>query len=223
MSKKDDRKKAKPLGKIEKPEAERYTGKRKLYLVPLIFSGKDAPDDYTAKFNLYWQQVSQHVANLEAKIGRVNHVYHESIVQAGENGLKALEKLNPASGQIARDKCQNGAVFEATEDQEQLEENIDWERCLLMGFISPKVAKTVSEAYVETFRKRYGHMAKIIDETLKDNEAGILFVREGHLVQFPQDVEVFSVSPPALDDVHRWQRDRTAAEKEKPRDESANP
>jgi hypothetical protein len=38
----------------------------------------------------------------------------------------------------------------------------------------------------------------------------LLFIREGHLVQFPQDIEVFMVAPPALDEIHRWARDRAA-------------
>jgi len=206
-----------PLGKIAKPEAEHFTGKRKLYLVPLIFSGEGAPSEYMEKFNLYWKQVSQHVANLELKIGKVSHIYHESITMAGENGLKVIEKLNPSCCQIVRDKCQSGAVLEATEDKELSEECIDWERCLLMGFISQKVAKMVSEFYLEALRKRYEHIARRIDETLKANEVGMLFIREGHMVQFPQDIEVFSVAPPALDKIHRWQRDRSSPEK---RDES---
>jgi len=206
-----------PLGKLAKPEAEHFTGKRKLYLVPLIFSREGAPSEYVEKFNLYWKQVSQHVANLELKIGKVSHIYHESITMAGENGLKVIEKLNPSCCQIVRDKCQSGAVLEATEDKELSEECIDWERCLLMGFISQKVAKMVSEFYLEALRKRYEHIARRIDETLKANEVGMLFIREGHMVQFPQDIEVFSVAPPVLDKIHRWQRDRSSPEK---RDES---
>ena len=207
------------LGKMEKPEAERFTGKRKLYLIPLIFAGKKAPPEYAAKFKLYWEQVSEHVANLESKIGRVSHIYHESVTVAGKDGLKAVERLNPSSGRIAKEKCQSGAVLEATEDKELDEESLDWERFLLMGFISQKVAKMVSEFYVEASRKRYEHIARRIDETLKANEVGILFIREGHLVQFPQDIEVFSVVPPALDEIHRWQRERLATEK---KDESKN-
>jgi len=109
--------------------------------------------------------------------------------------------------------CQSGAVFEATEDKELADENMDWERFLFMGFISHKVAKIVSDFYVEASRKRYEHVAQRIDETLKANEVGILFIQEGHMVQFPQDIEVFSVAPPALDEIHRWQRDRPSLEK----------
>ena len=204
---------AERLGKFEKPEAKHFTSKRKLYLVPLLFSGEEAPAEYVEKFNLYWEQVSEHLANLESKIGKVSHVYHESIALAGENGLKVVEKLNPSCYQIAKDKCQSGAVLEATEDGELANESMDWERCLLMGFMSQKVAKMVSEFYVEASRKRYEHIAQRIDETLKANEVGIIFVREGHMVQFPQDIEVFSVAPPALDEIHRWQRDRSATDK----------
>ena len=208
---------AEQLGKIEKPEAKHFTSKRKLYLIPLIFSGKEAPPEYVEKFNLYWEQVGEHVANLESKIGKVSHIYHESITLNGEDGLKAMEKLNPSSCRIAKERCQSGAVLEATEDKELTEETIDWERFLLTGFISQKVAKTVSEFYVEALRKRYEHIARRIDETLKDNEVGMFFIREGHMVQFPQDIEVFSVAPPALDEIHRWQRESSATEK---RDES---
>ncbi|MBI2868619.1 MAG: hypothetical protein HYX96_02190 [Chloroflexi bacterium] len=36
------------LGKIEKPEAGAFVAKRKLYVVTLIFPGKDMPPEYTA-------------------------------------------------------------------------------------------------------------------------------------------------------------------------------
>ena len=199
---------AEELGKIEKPEAEQFREKRKLYLVPLLFSWDDAPAEYAEKFNRYWEQVREHIANLESTIGKVNRIYHESITMAGEEGLKVLEKLNPSGCQIVREKCQSGAEFEVAEDVELVEESMDWERHFLVGFISHKVARTVSDFFLEASRKRYEHIARRLDETLKDNEAAMLFIREGHRVQFPEDIEVFSVAPPVLDEIHRWLRDR---------------
>ncbi len=205
---------AEPLGKIEKPDAERFVSKRKLYLVPLLFAGKEAPDEYVEKFNLYWEQVSEHVANLESKIGKVKYIFHESLAMAGEDGVRVIEKLNPPCYRIVTDKCQGGAVVESTEDRELVEESMDWERCLLMGFMSEKVAEIVSEFYVEALRKRYEHIARRIDAAIKADEVGMLFIREGHSVQFPKDVEVFSVFPPALDEIYRWMRDREAKSQE---------
>jgi hypothetical protein len=201
---------AQELGKIDKPEAGSFKQGRKLFLVPLVYSAKDAPPEYVEKFDLYWKQATEHVGNLEAKVGNVNRVYHESISLGGEDGLKAMEKLNPRSCQIAREKCQDNAQLEVTEDRELVEESMDWERCLLIGFISHKVAGMVSEFYVEASRKRYEHIGKNIDETLKADEIAVLFITEGHMVQFPSDVEVFSVAPPALDEIHRWLRDRAS-------------
>lgn len=201
---------AEKLGKVEKPEAGQFREKRKLYLIPLLFSWEEAPAEYVEKLNLYWQQVREHVANLESKLGEVNRIYHESISMAGEDGLKVLEKLNSSACQVARDKCQSGAELEAVEDRELAEETMDWERHLLMGFMSQKVAKMVSDFFVEASRKRCEHIARRIDETLKDSEVAMLFIREGHRVQFPSDIEVFSVAPPALDEVHRWLRNRSS-------------
>jgi hypothetical protein len=203
---------AEELGKIEKPEAEQFSGKRKLYLIPLLFAWEGAPAEYVEKFNRYWEQVREHVANLESTIGKVNRVYHESITMAGEDGLNVLEKLNPSGCQITRDKCQSGAELEAAEDMELAEESMDWERHLLMGFVSQKVARMVSDFFVEASRRRYEYIANRVGETLKDNEVAMFFVREGHMVQFPPDIEVFSVAPPVLDEIHRWLRDRPAAD-----------
>jgi len=203
------------LGKIERLEAERFKQGKKLYLVPLVYSGEEAPDEYKEKCSRYWQQVAEQLTNLASKIGRVNQVYHESIFQSGEDGMKAMERLSPSSYQIAKTQCDNGAIFETIEEEELFEEVMDWQRCLMLGFISAKVASKVSEFYVEAAKKRNEFMAKKISETLKDNEAGLLFIREEHSVQFPSDIEVFSIFPPALDEIHRWYRDQAGLRTEK--------
>ena len=204
---------AEELGKIEKPEVEHFKGERKLYVIPLLFAGKDSPPEYLEKFELYWQEVGDHIARQEAKIGRVNRIYHESITLGGEEALEIMEKINPSACRIAREKCQNEAIFEATELVELADEALDWERCLLMGFLSRKVAETVAQFYNEASRRRYEYIARRIDETLGANEVAILFIREGHMLQFPGDIEVFSVAPPVLDEIRRWLRNRPSTDK----------
>ena len=206
------------IGKIEKPATEGFKEKRKVYLVPLIYSSDNAPPEYKEKCHLYWQQVAEQLSNLETKIGRVNRVYHESISLSGEDGMKFAEKLNLDSYQIVKNKCDNGASFEAIEDNALLQEALDWERCFLVGFMTEKVTSKVFEFYVEASTKRYEFMAKKITETLKDNEAGLLFIREEHRLQFPSDIEVISVFPPTLDEIHRWLRDRAKTEEEEVKD-----
>jgi hypothetical protein len=208
------------LGKIERLEVEHFKEGKKLYLVPLVYSGEEAPDEYKEKCSRYWQQVTEQLTNLASKIGRANRVYHESIFQSGEDGMKAMERLNPSSYQIAKTQCDNGAIFETIEERELFEEVMDWQRCLMLGFISDRVASKVSEFYVEAAKKRNEFMAKKISETLKDDEAGLLFIREEHSVQFSSDLEVFSIFPPALDEIHRWLRDQARLGIEKLAEES---
>lgn len=200
---------AEQVGKIEKPPAEQFKQSKKLYLVPVIYTNDKAPDEYKEKCSRYWQQVAEQLVNLEMKIGRITRVYHELISQYGDEGMKVAEKLNPNTYQIAKDKCDNGAVFEAVEEKELFEEVMDWERCILLGLASEKVVSRVLEFYSEASKKRYEFMTNKIEETLKDSEAGLLFITEEHRLQFPSDIEVFSVFPPALDEINRWLRGRS--------------
>ena len=208
------------LGKIEKPEADRFKQGRKLYLVPLIYSGEETIDEYKEKCSRYWQQVAEQLTNLASKMGQVNRIYHESIFQSREDGMKTMERLNPSSCQLAKTQCDNGAVLEAVEERELFEETMDWQRCLMLGFISDKVASKVTGFHTEATKRRNVLMATKISETLKDDEAGLLFIREGYSVQFPSDIEVFSIFPPALDEIHRWYRDQARLEIEKLAEES---
>jgi anthranilate phosphoribosyltransferase len=84
-----------------------------------------------------------------------------------------------------------------------------------MGLYSRKALEMVAEAYEKCSVKRFEYIGRRIDETLQKGEAAMLFIREGHMVHFAKDIEVFSVAPPALDDIHRWLRDRSKQTEEK--------
>ena len=70
------------------------------------------------------------------------------------------------------------------EDKELLEETIDWQRCIMIGLMSEKAARVVTDNYLEASKKRYEFIGKKIDETLKEDEAAILIINERHQVQF---------------------------------------
>ena len=199
---------ANELGKIERPLAEPYRAGRKLYLVLLIYSSEEAPADYVEIFERYWAGVGEHLANLESKVGKVSRIYHESISFLGEEGLKVLERLNRKGYELVKTRCEEGACFEAVEDRELVGETFDWERCLVVGLSTRKALEAVSRFYLEATAKRYEHIAKRINESLGEGEAALLFISEGHRVQFPEDIQVFYLAPPALDEVRRWLREQ---------------
>ena len=199
---------AEELGKIEKTPVEDFKKGRKLYFIPLIYGSKDLPEDYLEKFNKYWEQVEKQIAELVSKLGEVNRIYHELVAAAGDEGIETVKELSDRSHKIVRACVENKAQMEATEDSDILTEFMDWSRCLLIGLQNPKVVSKVYESYMEIGKKRNEHIARKIDETLKENETGILLMRENHQVQFPSDIQVFYIAPPALDEIKRWLRER---------------
>jgi hypothetical protein len=186
---------------------------RKLYLVPFVFALQDGPPGYAEKVEAYWGEVRNHVRNLEARFGKIGKVYHESVPLGGEEGLKLVEQLNEKAHKMLRRKCQQGAEFVALEDSALFEQTMDWRRCLAVLLNGP-VLRKVSELYQAASRKRYELMAKRIGETLKDEEAGVLIIGEDYAVQFPPDIQVFYVAPPALDELYRLLREHARTSQE---------
>ena len=205
---------AEELGKIEKPSVEEFRKGRKLYFIPLIYTGEETPVEYLEKFVRYWEQVSRQINELELKLGNVNRIYHELIPTAGEVGCNAIKELNERSHNIIQTCIDKGAQLEAVEDGDLLTEFMDWSRCLVIGLQNQKAFTKVYDFYLEVSKKRNEFIAGKIDETLKADEIGVLLMRENHQVQFPPDIQVFYVAPPALDEIKRWLRERETKSEE---------
>ncbi len=210
---------AQELGRIERPSAEQYRGRRKLILVPLVYSpAADDPAGAAALQN-YWEQAQTQVAALENALGGLQRVYHESITAGAEEGLQQLRSSTGSEGDrrshsLVSQKCEASAQLEATEDMEILLETLDLQRCLMMPLASPAVAARLNDWYTEANRRRYEHIASRIDSTLEEDGVGLLLISERHQVQFPPDIEVFYVSPPALDEFRRWLQNWTARQQQ---------
>lgn len=200
------------LGKIEKPSVEEYTKGRLLLFVPLVIVPADVESELLDKVSRYWEQVEAQVVGLETKLGSVKQIYHELLPLGGEEGAKAIEEISHGSHNMARARLDKGALLEQIEDAELLAEFMDWSRCLSIGLQSQNVLTRIYEFFSEANKRRNEHIAKRIGETLKENEVGILVMREGHQVQFPQDIRVFYVAPPGLDEIKRWLREKASIE-----------
>lgn len=195
---------AEELGRIQRPPASQYDGRRKLLLVPLIY-GPQADDPAAAQvLKNYWDQMQTQVEALEGALGGLQHIYHESLTVGGAEGLEQLGAADQRSHAFINSKTEKGAVLEATEDMDVLLETLDLQRCMMIPLASASVGSRLQEWHADSNRQRYEHIANQIDGTLGENETGLLLISERHQVQFPADVEVFYVSPPALDEYRRW-------------------
>ena len=206
------------LSRIERPSAAQYQGKRKLLLAPLIFGVPAEATEGVEILRRYWEQVQSQVSSLERSLGPLRRIYHESLALGGEEGLQQLGLADQRSHGFAAAKVESGAVLEATEDAEAFLESLDLQRCMMLPLASPTVAARLQEWLSDATRRRYARIGERIDATLQADELGLLMISERHQVQFPRDIEVFYIAPPALDDFHRWVQ-RWASEQQRAHEE----
>ena len=199
---------AQELGRVERPPADRFQGKRRLLLVPLMMA---PPPDLVEKdsepqaiYARYWGQVRTQVDALVSAMGGLHRIYHESMMEGGEAALAYLEVADPNAYALAHVRYQAGATLEATEDINLISESLDLQRCLMLPLTNEGVAARLQQWLAESTRGRYEYIAGRIDQTLQPDETGLLLIGERHQVQFPTDIEVFYVAPPALDEYRRW-------------------
>ena len=114
---------------------------------------------------------------------------------------------------LIKSKLDYGAKIEALEDSELFNEYIDWGMCLSIAR-TKNVAEKILQFYTEVSKKRDDHIIKVISETLKNGEIGMMLARDENRMRIqprlPDNIHVFLVRPPALNDYYRWLRDRAA-------------
>ena len=196
------------LGKLEKPSVEQFNGKKKLYIIPLIFSSDKAPSEFKDMFVQYWQEAKEQLLKIKNSLGKPNYIFHEAITDNSEKSLATLERLNSGSYPIIRDEIEKGAKLEILEDHQLVLASTDWERFMMIGIASEEVARIASDNYVQTTQRRYEAMSQNIMNTMKDNESALLFLREYQLLRLDPQTEIFNIAPPILDNINKWLRER---------------
>ena len=203
---------AQKLGEIKKPKVTEFSDVRKLFCLPLIPEPKDKNLDKDLKNHIeqFWKQAYTQIEDLE-KIGKIKHVFFESIIENEDQGLETIKQISPQSYEIIKQKIDKGAKLEVTENKETLDEYLDWSICLSVIQRSKKVFNKVLELHKDVNNRRNQEIAKKIDNTLKKNEPGLLVMTDENRLQIqsnlPNDIQVFLIHPPALNDVTRWFRD----------------
>ncbi len=190
---------------------EKAMAGRNLFCVSLI--DPETPEELSKR---YWLEVEGQVARLERSFGRVNKLYHEANYLAEEAGLKHIKRLNEKAYQLIKSKVDAGAKVEALEDRELFLGIADCQLFLTLRFSSKEVLDKVSkltpeiaQVYEKALQKRREHIPKQISDTLKDGETGMLVMREEERIkiQFPPEINVILVRPPALSEIEKWQRE----------------
>lgn len=192
------------LGKIDKANTEDYKNKRKLFLVPIIFTPFETNKDAEILITKYWNQVRNQINSLTQSLGTIKHIFHETLSVGGHEGLEQLKNMNSKTYPFVLGQWESGAEIEVTENAESLTEMIDLQRISNIPFSSEGVRTKIENWYSEVAEKRFSTIKNSIDSKLKSDEIGLLLMSENHNIEFSEDIEVIHVSPPALHDFRRW-------------------
>lgn len=195
------------IGKIVKPDVDRYKNKKKVYFVRNLFLPENATDEYKSIFDRYWSEVQEHLGRLEAA-GKISKVFCESIYMTGEDAMKILRAMNEQLETLVKKKVVEGAEFTPLEDKEIFGAYVDWNNCLMI-VRTEGVYELVHHHLKESVNDRFEYIKSVLRENIMDGEAGLLIMRDGDekLLELPDDMELFFVTPPAYDDLIRFIRD----------------
>jgi hypothetical protein len=198
------------IGKIDKPDAEKYKNKKKIYFVRNLYLPKNATDKYKDIFNRYWDEVEEHLVKLEIA-GKISKIFCESIYMTGEESMKVLKAINERLEGIVKKKIEDGAELLPLEDKEIFRIYLDWYNCLTL-VRSPKVHETIHKFLDETISDRFNYIKSVLQENIADSEAGLLIMRDEdrEFLEIPDDIEFFFVTPPAYDDLMQFIRDSSS-------------
>jgi hypothetical protein len=203
---------AQELGQIEKPKVAVFLEARKLFCLPLIPSIKmeEGSEDLRNSIEMFWREAGKQIVDLE-RSGRVSYVFYESVTKDGEAGLEMVKQISEQSYSIVKEKLDQGAKLVIIEDEEVLDEFVDWSICYSVVRKSQKVLNKILEFYKDASKRRFEGNAKTIDDTIKKGEAALLIMTDENRMQIqsylPSDIEVFLIHPPALNDFQRCFRD----------------
>ncbi len=202
------------IAKIQKPEAGRYAGKKKLYCVRNVYLPPNAPEDYRKIFHTYWDEAEKQLEKIEAA-GKIQKIFCENIHTAGEEALDTIGKTNERAVRLIRKKMSEGGTLLPLEKEEIFMPFLDWGNCLLV-IRSREVIEKVYGFYTGLLDKRFEHILNVIEENLAEGEAGLVLMRDEDRsrIQFPDTIEVFLITPPSYDTLLKWLRDQVREKSE---------
>lgn len=199
---------AQKLGEINRPQVKEFSNVRKLFCLPIIpqLKEKDLTTELKNLIEQFWNQTTIQIKDLE-RTGKISYIFFESLTKDGEAGLEAIKQISHQSYDIVKEKMEKGAKIIIIENQETLDEFIDWSICLSVIRKSQTVFTKVLEFHKDVTLRRNTQLAEKINANLGSNKSGLLIMTDENRLQvqsqLPSDIQVFLIHPPALNDFNK--------------------
>ena len=166
---------------------------RTLFVVSRMYTKEEfrkltsgVPNDYDVRVKEYWDGVESAINKF---YGKVKHLYYDSMTYEGERGMKVLESEDPHTYKLFKNCVdEGGAVLHKTEDPDLVEETVAW----LQMKADPDVVMKMLKKNLED---RDAYVSKVINETLGDEETGLLVIAPARKIHLGKDVKIVKIQP----------------------------
>lgn len=208
------------LGKIEKPEASGFAGRRKLYVVPTLpFEELSSQLNIDrAKLERYWGEVREKIDYFISTYGKIGIVYIEGMDVEKDIKLELFERSGKESNhyKLMKSLVDASAELKGIDKREMIRRSEllfeEYSKSMLpeimeihKGFYGNDVDFDKWREYLikkvqETQDELTKNASKILEEMPHDTN-GLLFITDGRPIEFPKDTDVFQIRPPAFDEI----------------------
>lgn len=149
--------------------------------------GKEAWEENLKKIEKFWDKVEEAIDKLDLDYSKVR-IFQDGMPVSGELALKIVNETAEKGSrnyQIVKKMIEKGAKIEETESKELLLKEYDYVKEFTSSEKEKRedALKEYEEAKDNLIRKRDEFIAKRIDETLKEDEIGFLFIGAHHKVE----------------------------------------
>ncbi len=215
------------LGKIEKPEANSFKEKRKLFVVPTLPFEELAleMDIDRAKVERFWGEVKEKIEYFRSTYGNISMVYVEAMDEDEPKGIEFFERLGKESNhyKFLKTLTDAGAKLNGIDSITSLRQA----KLLYDEYsrsFSPETEDIHKGFYGKDidFNKWREYLVKRIQDTqdgigkhatgiigeLPENTNGVLIFTDGRPIEYPAGIDVFQIRPPAFDELAKLLRDK---------------
>ena len=147
------------------------------------------PEDFQSRSKEFWDYVAEKIKRPRV----INRIYFDSLTSE-KDALGYVEKNNAECGLLIEALISDGATLYPTEDRLLVEETASWAAMMENG---KREDPTMVELLTQSISDRNRFLSNVVNETLKENETGLLFVRPGRDIvnSLPPDIKVIKIQP----------------------------
>lgn len=216
------------LGKMEKPRAEDFKEKRKLYVVPMLPFEELALQFKidTAAVERLWGEVRDKIEYFVSMYGDLKFLYIEGITADESAGIEYFERFGKDSNhyKLMKNLIDKGAVIKGIDKSEYVKRSRllfeEYSRSFLPetketheGFYGKDIdfegwRNYLVKKILETQEEMNRLASRILGEMPEDAN-GVLIITDGRAVEFPEGMDVFQIRPPAFDEISRNLREQS--------------